>query len=107
MDTSSIGITPSPPFSAASVTTEESESKEFVVALDYFNFTDFDAKHKFVIVEFYTPCPNLAPLLWELCPVYKIRSIRASAKSLEGNEEGEEEKAVSKSCKSKLNQIIS
>ncbi|KAL1541313.1 putative sodium/metabolite cotransporter bass4, chloroplastic [Salvia divinorum] len=35
---------------------------------------------------------NLAPLLWELCSVCRIRSIRASAKPLERNAEGEGEK---------------
>ncbi|KAL1558567.1 Protein disulfide isomerase-like 1-1, variant 2 [Salvia divinorum] len=75
------------PYSAASVTAEESESKEFVVALDYSNLTDFDAKHKFVVVEFYVPPSNVVPLLWELRPVYRIRSIRASAKSLEKEKE--------------------
>lgn len=34
---------------------EESESKEFVVTLDHSNFTDFVAKHKFIVVEFYAP----------------------------------------------------
>ncbi|XP_042017374.1 probable sodium/metabolite cotransporter BASS4, chloroplastic isoform X2 [Salvia splendens] len=37
---------------------------------------------------------NVAPLLWELRSVHRIRSIRASAKSLEGNEEGEGEKRL-------------
>ncbi|XP_047956981.1 probable sodium/metabolite cotransporter BASS4, chloroplastic [Salvia hispanica] len=37
---------------------------------------------------------NVAPLLWELRSLHRIRSVRASAKSLEGNEEGEGEKRL-------------
>lgn len=33
----------------------DSESKEFVVTLDHSNITDFVAKHKFIVVNFYAP----------------------------------------------------
>ncbi|XP_057789337.1 probable sodium/metabolite cotransporter BASS4, chloroplastic isoform X2 [Salvia miltiorrhiza] len=46
----------------------------------------------------FSPIPNrksnVAPCVWELHSVYRIRCIKASAKSLEGNGDGEEEKPL-------------
>lgn len=38
-----------------SASSEEGESKEFVLTLDHSNFSDTVSKHNFVVVEFYAP----------------------------------------------------
>ncbi|XP_057795743.1 protein disulfide-isomerase [Salvia miltiorrhiza] len=78
-------------------TAEESESKEFVVTLDHSNFTDFVAKHKFVVVEFYAPwcghCKKLAPEYEKAASVLSTSDPPVVLAKVDANEE--QNKAIS------------
>ncbi|XP_042034450.1 protein disulfide-isomerase-like [Salvia splendens] len=83
---------------AASISTaEESESKEFVVTLDHSNFTEFVAKHKFVVVEFYAPwcghCKKLAPEYEKAASVLSTSDPPVILAKVDANEE--QNKAIS------------
>ncbi|KAL1543823.1 Thioredoxin-like domain [Salvia divinorum] len=84
-------------FAAAISTAEESESKEFVVTLDRSNFTEFVAKHKFVVVEFYAPwcghCKKLAPEYEKAASVLSTSDPPVSLAKVDANEE--QNKAIS------------
>lgn len=78
-------------FTVAAAAAEESESKEFVVTLDHSNFTDFVAKQKFIVVEFYAPwcghCKKLAPEFEKAASILSTNDPPVVLAKVDANEE--------------------